>query len=263
MDIGFASVENLIGGSADDKFLIGASGSVDGVVDGGSSDADADPQPVDTLDFSAVPPRSSCTCRAARRRSSTSSHRHRGRRPRPRYAAARVGHAECRDGDPGRRAGPGRPRGGSAARRVRRRARAGDGQDHDLDPDDNTKWLVFEVAAVAAPGGGGYRNIVVSLVDSSGASPFLDGDEVLLVFTPVDSSATGVGSFVSIDSVVGGSTASDSLTGPSTRSSAGRSPAPMPGRWPESPSRASSTWSERPATTTSSSFSRQAASPAP
>ena len=51
--IAFASIENLIGGAGDDTFVIGASAGVDGLVDGGPADADADPQPVDTLDYSA------------------------------------------------------------------------------------------------------------------------------------------------------------------------------------------------------------------
>ena len=48
--IAFTSIENLIGGNQDDTFVFGASGGVDGLVDAGPADAEADPQPVDTLD---------------------------------------------------------------------------------------------------------------------------------------------------------------------------------------------------------------------
>ena len=85
-----------------------------------------------------------------------------------------------------------------------------------VDPNDDTKWLVFAVSAVTVPGGGGYRNLTVSILDSSDASPFADGDEVTLLFSPAASTASGVGSFDNIDKFVGGS-GDDSLTGPSNR----------------------------------------------
>jgi|GEM_PF-3663629 len=47
---------------------------------------------------------------------------------------------------------------------------------------DPTKWLVFDVTALAAPAG--YRNITVSNVAGSDTSPFADGDTVLLSFQP-------------------------------------------------------------------------------
>jgi hypothetical protein len=46
---------------------------------------------------------------------------------------------------------------------------------------DPTKWLAFNVTAVATPSG--YRNITVANVASSAASPFADGDEIILKFT--------------------------------------------------------------------------------
>ena len=47
---------------------------------------------------------------------------------------------------------------------------------------DPTKWLVFDVTALAAPTG--YRNITVENVAGSDTSPFADGDTVLLSFQP-------------------------------------------------------------------------------
>lgn len=46
---------------------------------------------------------------------------------------------------------------------------------------DITKWLMFNVTAVASPAG--YRNITVANVDSSGADPFTDADALILFFT--------------------------------------------------------------------------------
>lgn len=58
-----------------------------------------------------------------------------------------------------------------------------------------TKWLVFSVTSVASPSG--YRNITASCVASSTASPFTNGDAVLLDFTPTgdkgDTGAAGTG----------------------------------------------------------------------
>ena len=48
----FASIENLIGGNKEDSFFFNGSGSIDGLLDGGPTDADADPQPVDKLELS-------------------------------------------------------------------------------------------------------------------------------------------------------------------------------------------------------------------
>lgn len=47
--------------------------------------------------------------------------------------------------------------------------------------DDATKWLLFNVTALATPSG--YRNISVVNIASSAASPFVDGDPLTLVFT--------------------------------------------------------------------------------
>jgi hypothetical protein len=46
---------------------------------------------------------------------------------------------------------------------------------------DPAKWLLFTVSAVASPSG--YRNITVALVASSAASPFGNGDGIVLSFT--------------------------------------------------------------------------------
>lgn len=45
---------------------------------------------------------------------------------------------------------------------------------------DPTKWLIFDVTALASPSG--YRNVTVVPVASSGANPFANGDSLLLSF---------------------------------------------------------------------------------
>lgn len=58
---------------------------------------------------------------------------------------------------------------------------------------DLTKWMTFDVTARAAPSG--YRNLTVVCTDSSSASPFANGDGVLLHFQRTgdkgDTGATG------------------------------------------------------------------------
>lgn len=44
-----------------------------------------------------------------------------------------------------------------------------------------TKWLIFSVSALASPTG--YKNITVSCVASSAASPFTNGDPLIMYFT--------------------------------------------------------------------------------
>ena len=215
--VAFTSIENLIGGSGDDSFVFGTAGKVDGLVDGGPADADADPQPVDTLDYTAwsSPVGVQLTGGAA--------------------ALTYTFSTQTGDTDPG----VGTLRLGSAIQNTALVIRA-DAQDTDavdiaalldafddpsgmtkgtiriVDPNDDTKWLVFAVSAVTVPGGGGYRNLTVSILDSSAASPFVDGDKVTLLFSPAASTASGVGSFDNIDKFVGGS-GDDSLAGPSNR----------------------------------------------
>lgn len=46
---------------------------------------------------------------------------------------------------------------------------------------DATKWLAFNVTALASPSG--YKNIIVTAVSSSSANPFADGDSLALLFT--------------------------------------------------------------------------------
>jgi hypothetical protein len=46
---------------------------------------------------------------------------------------------------------------------------------------DGSKWLLFSVSALASPSG--YRNVTVSCVASSAASPFSNGDTIELEFT--------------------------------------------------------------------------------
>lgn len=56
---------------------------------------------------------------------------------------------------------------------------------------DFTKWILFTVSAVASETG--YRNITVSVVDSSAASPFSNSDPILLTFTRTgDQGASGL-----------------------------------------------------------------------
>ncbi|MCX7172431.1 MAG: hypothetical protein NT159_00505, partial [Proteobacteria bacterium] len=48
---------------------------------------------------------------------------------------------------------------------------------------DATKWVVFAVTGVASPTG--YKNIAVTPVTASTTNPFVNGDPILLDFTPV------------------------------------------------------------------------------
>ena len=55
---------------------------------------------------------------------------------------------------------------------------------------DATKWLEFSVTSLASPSG--YKNITVAPAASSAASPFTNGDAILLDFTPTgDKGDTG------------------------------------------------------------------------
>lgn len=45
---------------------------------------------------------------------------------------------------------------------------------------DPTKWMTFNMTALAAPSG--YRNFTVTCTDSSSASPFVNGDPLMLFF---------------------------------------------------------------------------------
>ncbi len=46
---------------------------------------------------------------------------------------------------------------------------------------DGTKWIVFNVTSMASPSG--YRNLSVTVVGASSASPFANGDDVTFAFT--------------------------------------------------------------------------------
>lgn len=46
---------------------------------------------------------------------------------------------------------------------------------------DATKWIIFSVSALASPAG--YKNITVAVVSASSATPFANGDGLLLEFT--------------------------------------------------------------------------------
>ena len=213
----FSSIENLIGGSGDDSFFLTGSGSISGTIEGGPADEDADPQPVDTIDLSGLtgPASVQLTGGAAE--------------------LEYVFSTATGDADPG----SGTIRLDSTTQNAATTLRA-DAEDSAgnavaalldafasqpgavkgqlllTDANDPTNWLAFSVSAVATPGGGGYRNISISLLDSSSDSPFADGATIVLSFTPRDPSVTGVvGSFVNIDTVVGTPSAADSVNGPS------------------------------------------------
>ena len=71
-----------------------------------------------------------------------------------------------------------------------------------VNPNDTTKWLLFTVSAVASPTG--YKNITVSNIGSSSASPFANNDPVTLTFDRTGdvgatgaTGATGVSSYTS------------------------------------------------------------------
>ena len=76
-----------------------------------------------------------------------------------------------------------------------------------------TKWLVFSVASVASPSG--YKNVTVTCVASSAASPFANGDAVLLDFTPTgdkgdtgNTGSTGAAATVAVGTVTTGAAGS-------------------------------------------------------
>lgn len=64
--------------------------------------------------------------------------------------------------------------------------------------DDASKWILFAVTAVAEPSG--YRNIAVTYIDSSAASPFANNDPIVVHF-----SRAGDGAATSAVTVVQGS----------------------------------------------------------
>lgn len=70
---------------------------------------------------------------------------------------------------------------------------------------DASKWLLFQATALATPSG--YRNITVAIVASSAASPFVNGDQILLCFDRTgdkgDTGATGAQGVQGIQGVKG------------------------------------------------------------
>lgn len=68
----------------------------------------------------------------------------------------------------------------------------GGGQVRLVKEDDPTKWIVFSIAALVSAVG--YRKYQVSLVDASAASPFADGDLVLMAFGTPGAAALMTGS---------------------------------------------------------------------
>lgn len=73
---------------------------------------------------------------------------------------------------------------------------------------DASKWLVFSVSAMASPTG--YRNLTVACVAYSSASPFADGDALILAFQrsgdqgAVGPAGTATGSILFLASNYGG-----------------------------------------------------------
>lgn len=65
---------------------------------------------------------------------------------------------------------------------------------------DSTKWLTFNVTAVASPSG--YRNITVANTGSSASSPFVDGDTLQLYFARTgDKGDAGAAANVATDTI--------------------------------------------------------------
>ncbi|MEC5291576.1 MULTISPECIES: SGNH/GDSL hydrolase family protein [unclassified Aurantimonas] len=62
-------------------------------------------------------------------------------------------------------------------------------------------WLVFRVTSVASPVG--YRNITVSPIASTAASPFVDGDSVLVSFTPAGDQSQALSGLAALDGPLG------------------------------------------------------------
>ncbi len=54
---------------------------------------------------------------------------------------------------------------------------------------DPSVYLLFTLASIASPSG--YRNLTVTLVEASAASPFANADNIILVFTPKGDAASG------------------------------------------------------------------------
>lgn len=85
---------------------------------------------------------------------------------------------------------------------------------------DATKWIIFSVSALASPAG--YKNITVAVVSASSATPFANGDGILLEFTrngdKGDTGASGTsGALVYLSTVTASATAiADVETGFST-----------------------------------------------
>ncbi|MDE0921518.1 hypothetical protein [Aurantimonas coralicida] len=76
--------------------------------------------------------------------------------------------------------------------------------------DDPTKWLVFDVTALASPAG--YRNITVENIAASETSPFEGGDTVLLSFQPAgERGSDGVFSQVATQEIA--ETGADNIAG--------------------------------------------------
>lgn len=57
--------------------------------------------------------------------------------------------------------------------------------------DDLTKWLLYRLTGVSLPSG--YRKLTVDIVDSSDANPFVNGEVVVLHFTPSGDQGGGGG----------------------------------------------------------------------
>lgn len=68
---------------------------------------------------------------------------------------------------------------------------------------DTSKWMLFNVTAMASPTG--YRNLSVTCIGSSSASPFVNGDGVMLHFQRTgDQGAFGSGALVLLGSAIVG-----------------------------------------------------------
>jgi hypothetical protein len=54
---------------------------------------------------------------------------------------------------------------------------------------DSTKWIIASVSALASPSG--YKNIAVAVIASSAASPFTNGDALIMYFSRTGDAGTG------------------------------------------------------------------------
>lgn len=70
--------------------------------------------------------------------------------------------------------------------------------------DDATKWILFHLTGVTAATG--YRKLALSVVDSSDADPFGNGDAVFVHFSPAGDVGPGISANSGIEAIIGDGT---------------------------------------------------------